>query len=202
MFARRHPPPRTLLALDLETTGLDPRRDTVVAAGLLPIAGGSIRWGERFYSPIDDPRLSRPRDAGALGAHQILPAETRGTVPLAELLERLACGLVGEVVLLAHGAFVERGFVAAAARFLGKPLPRFPWLDTLDFLRALERHQVHLADRLPRPAPVPSVLSQARAFFALPAYPAHHALYDALGTAELYLLLSRRFPELHPRLRR
>ncbi|MEO8197339.1 MAG: hypothetical protein ABI689_11525 [Thermoanaerobaculia bacterium] len=44
-------------------------------------------------------------------------------------------------------------------------------------------------------------LGAACSFFGLPAYPDHDPLGVALGATELYLLLSQRFPELHPRVR-
>ncbi|HSF40703.1 MAG TPA: 3'-5' exonuclease [Thermoanaerobaculia bacterium] len=205
MFRRQLPPPN-LLAADFETTGLDPRRDAIVAAGLVPLRAGTILWGERFYTLIADPRLQRPRDPEALAVHQILPAETEGGATLGDLLASLRAALDAGSVLLAHGASIERKFLAAAARHQGEPEIRPAWLDTLDFLRSIDRHRTHLASRLPAAAPrhasIPTVLAEARAFFGLPAYPAHHALYDALGTAELYLLLAGKFPELHPRVGR
>lgn len=205
MFRRPLPPP-SLLAADFETTGLDPRRDAIVAAGLVPLRAGTILWGERFYTLIADPRLQRPRDPEALAIHQILPAETQAGATLGDLLTVLHTTLGAGSVLLAHGASIERKFLAAAARHEGGSAPHPAWLDTIDFLRSIDKHRAHLAGRLPaaarQHASIPTVLTEARAFFGLPAYPAHHALYDALGTAELYLLLAGKFPELHPRLRR
>ncbi|MGE0640045.1 MAG: 3'-5' exonuclease [Thermoanaerobaculia bacterium] len=194
--------PHRLLALDLETTGLDPRRDAIVAVGSVPVEGGSIRWGERRRALVDDPRSQRPRDLAALGVHQTLPSEQRGGIPLAGLLDLVAGELDAGGALLVHGASLERGFLDAAARAEGRRDRRFRAVCTLAYLRAVDRYRHHLADRLPRDAArharLPTVLGEARALFGLPDYPPHEPLYDALGTAELYLLLSRRFPELHP----
>lgn len=196
-------PPGRLLALDLETTGFDPRRDAIVAVGCVPIVERSILWGEAYRALVDDPRSGRPRDVAALGVHQVLPEEQRGGLGLAALLELAARHLDSGAVLLVHGAAIERGFLEAAARAVGGRLPALRTVDTLAFLRAIERVRPHVAERLPagaaRHAEVPASLGAARSFFGLPAYPEHDPLYDALGTAELYLLLSRRFPELHPR---
>lgn len=195
---RRPAPPAELLAVDFETSGLDPRRDAILALGLVPLSAGTIRWGERFYSLVADDRLTRPRDPEALGSHQILPAETRRGIPLGELIERLeAAGRP----LLAHGAAIERRFLAAAARHLGRRSWRPPVVDTLAFLLAIHDHRQHLTDRLPGRPPgdaIPTRLDEARAYFGLPAYPPHHALYDALAAAELYLLLGKKYPELAP----
>ena len=196
-------PPGRLLALDLETTGLDPRRHAIVAVGCVPVEERSILWGRAYRALVDDPRSGRPSDLGALGTHQVLPEEQRGGLGLPALVELVAEQLDGGAVLLVHGAAIERGFLEAAARAIGRRIPALRTLDTLAFLRAIERVRPHVAERLPagaaRHAEVPASLGAARSFFGLPAYPEHDPLYDALGTAELYLLLSHRFPELHPR---
>jgi DNA polymerase-3 subunit epsilon len=195
-------PPRRLLAFDLETSGLDPRRDAIVAAGGVPVEDGSIRWGERFHALVDDPRSVRPRDLGALAAHQLLPSEQRGGLALPALLDRVGAELATGSALLVHGASIERGFLDAAAKAAGRERLALRTVCTLAYLRAVDRHRHHLADRLPAAArahaALPTALAPARALFALPAYPEHDPLLDALGTAELYLLLVRRFPELHP----
>lgn len=202
MWRRRGTTRDRWVAFDLETTGLDPRRDGLVALGLVPVSAGRVRWGERFYSLIADPRVSRPLGGEALGTHQILPAEARRGLPLAAALDRLETLMAAGAAFLVHGAGVESRFWRAAARFLGRRGAPGPMLDTLDYLLRLERHRLHLGSRLPAAGrvAVPTLLAQARAFFGLPPYPAHHALTDALATAELYLLLARRFPELHPSL--
>ncbi len=202
-FRRRTPPPTAFLAADLETTGLDERRDAILSVGTVPVVDGTIRWGERRHELVADPRLTRPRDAEAIGAHQILPAETAGGLDLEQLLAEIHDRVPPGGALLVHGAAIERRFLAAAARAVGRKPPELPIVDTLAYLRAVESHRAHLEDRLPvaarRMDGVPTTLAGARAFFALPSYPAHDALFDALGTAELYLLLARRFPEIHPR---
>lgn len=196
-------PPARLLALDLETTGLEPRRDAIVALGLVPVEERTILWGRAYRTLVDDPRSLRPRDLGALATHQVLPAEQRGGLGLAALLELVELRLAVGTVLLAHGASIERGFLVAAAQALGLRPPALRTVCTLAYLRAIERVRPHIADRLPagaaRHAEIPTALGAARGFFGLPAYPEHDPLYDALGAAELYLLLSQRFPELHPR---
>lgn len=196
-------PPARLLALDLETTGLEPRRDAIVALGLVPVEERTILWGRAYRALVDDPRSLRPRDLGALATHQVLPEEQRGGLGLAALLELVELRLAVGTVLLAHGASIERGFLVAAAQALGLRPPALRTVCTLAYLRAIERVRPHIADRLPagaaRHAAIPTSLGAARGFFGLPAYPEHDPLYDALGAAELYLLLSQRFPELHPR---
>ena len=42
----------TYMALDLETTGLDPHRDRILSVGMVPLSGGLIRWGDRRYTLV------------------------------------------------------------------------------------------------------------------------------------------------------
>jgi len=208
----RSDPPARLLALDLETTGLEPKRDAIVALGCVPVEERTIYWGRSRRVLVDDPRSLRsprsprplrPSELAALAVHQVLPGEQRGGLGLRALVDFVAAALAGGAVLLAHGAAIERQFLAAAAAHVESPPLALRTLCTLAYLRAIEGVRPHIADRLPpgaaRHAAIPTALSPARGFFGLPPYPEHDPLFDALGAAELYLLLSQRFPELHPR---
>lgn len=196
-------PPRRLLAFDLETSGLDARRDGIVAVGWVPIDGATIRWGGAFRALVDDPRPNTPGAERSLGIHQILPSEASGGLGPRELIERVLDELQSGRVLLVHGASIERAFLAATAARAGLPAATWPAVDTLAYLRAIEAVRLHVQDRLGESnrlaRHVPTVLAEARRFFDLPEYPAHDPLLDALAAAELYLLLARRFPELHPK---
>ena len=197
-------PPDRLLALDLETTGLDPKSDAIVAFGSVPVVERTILWGQAERAIVDDPRSLRPRNVAALAVHQVLPEEQRGALEFGRFLAQMGGRLADDVVMLAHGATIERSFLIAAATAAGVKLPPIRSVCTLTYLRGIDRLRPHLEDRLPtaaaRCASLPTALGEARSLFGLPAYPDHDPLMDALGAAELYLLLSQRFPELHPRI--
>jgi DNA polymerase III epsilon subunit-like protein len=193
--------PRRLLAFDLEATSLDARGGRIVAAGGVPLDDGTVVWGEGWETDVDDARPNALLEGGALATHLILPDRARAGLPLAALIERLADVVAEGRVLLVHGASIERRFLAQVA-----PKRRWPMLDTLAYLRAVDAVRAHVVDRLPRTSrggvattPLPTALTEARRFFGLPDYPPHVPRLDALAAAELYLLLSRRFPEMHPR---
>ncbi|MEM8964737.1 MAG: 3'-5' exonuclease, partial [Acidobacteriota bacterium] len=67
------------------------------------------------------------------------------------------------------------------------PKPKI--LDTADLLGRLDR-QRRLVET--QPTTTPTQLGQARAFLGLPPHDEHHALHDALATAELWLALRAR----------
>lgn len=187
---RAPPPPRTIWALDLETTGLDRRRDRVLSVGMVPIRDDAIRWGERLYElvapPGPLPELS-PAEIDALRTHQILPGELAGAAPLATALDAVADRCAEADALLVHGASVDLGFLREGFRLLGRRWRPPPVLDTLEMLHRLRRRARWLGDG---EEGGPSLsLFESRRELGLPRYPPHHALYDALATAELYLVL-------------
>ena len=172
-------------ALDLETSGLEPRHHEILSAGMVPIRGGTIRWGERYHS------LVRPGDPAAvspegIGAHQIVPAELAAAPPLAEVLAEIDRRLREGVVLL-HHAPLDLAFLRLAYRRCGRRWPRPRVIDTVDLLLRRQRRGLGAAANVSA-APVGS-LTAARRQLGLPPHDAHHALADALATAELYLAL-------------
>jgi DNA polymerase-3 subunit epsilon len=177
------PGPRTdvsdlrLLALDLETTGLDPRTDRILSVGFVPVDGLriSLAGAEQLLCRADV-------EVGQSAAvHGITDDALAGGIELRDLLERVAAALTGRV-LLAHHAAIETGFLSAACeRELGVPLP-ITAVDTMELQSRVLRS--HTGEDLP---PGALRLGTARAHLGLPRYAAHEALTDALACAELYL---------------
>lgn len=170
-------------ALDLETSGLDPRADEILAVGMVPLRGGTVRWGERFAT------LVRPSgERGALGSgfrvHQLMPGEVGAGLALPEALAEILRRLEGDV-LLVHFAALDVEFLREACRRAATPWPQPAVVDTV---RLLERMA---AIEYPRPA-ASTQLAAARERFGLPAVAEHDALGDALATAELFLVVRQR----------
>ncbi|NJN64210.1 MAG: 3'-5' exonuclease [Acidobacteria bacterium] len=174
-------------ALDLETTGLDARLDAILSLGMVPIRAGAVRWGERFYALARPPEgVSLTREA--LRVHHIMPGEVAAASPIEALLpeyERRAAG----AVLLMHWKPLDAAFLDRAYRRTGRVRPRTPIIDTVS-LMGRYAHRQQFID--PGTTTVPTDLAGARRHFGLPAHAEHHALYDALATAELFLVLRQR----------
>lgn len=189
LFLRRSPPWTEVVfwALDLETEGLDPRRDAILSVGMVPIRGGLVRLGEAFAS------LVRPRDGhassvGAMGAHHLRPFDGREAPPLADVLPQVRDRLSGGV-LLVHHAPVDLGFLTRAYREHGIPWERPPVVDTVRLLYRWADQKRFLG----APPSEPQLnLFAAREELGLPLYPPHDALTDATATAELFLALRAR----------
>jgi DNA polymerase-3 subunit epsilon len=171
-------------ALDLETTGLEPRRDHIIAVGAVPIRGGVIRYGERYHTLVrPEPLTALPTDG--LRLHHILPGELAGAPRLRDVVPELDRRL-REGVLLVHFAALDLAFLRRAYHAAGRPWPRPPLVDTVDLVLALHgrRHRFR-----PHPPAARTSLTESREDMGLPPHDAHDALGDALATAELFLAL-------------
>ena len=166
-----------LLAVDLETTGMEPARDHILSIGFVPVDGLRIVLsGARQLVVRSDAEVGQ-----SAVIHGLTDDAVAAGVPLADALAALLAALGGRV-LLAHHATIEREFLSAACeRVLGGPLPCLS-VDTM----ALEQRLLARGWG-DEPPPGSLRLSAARERHGLPRYRSHEALTDALACAELYL---------------
>lgn len=180
-------------ALDLEMTGLSLESDHILSVGMLPIRRGVIVWGERYYSLVR-PEVWEPSEE-TMAVHHILPGELETAPPLEAVLSEVESRLrppaegSSDVALLVHHAPLDVTVLRRDFKAQGLDWPDLPVVDTIKLLLRLD-HRRHQLD--PYGRPMPRALSEARAHLGLPSYDYHHALTDALATAELFLLLRRR----------
>lgn len=168
-----------LLAVDVETTGLDTERDRVLAVGWVPVDGLAVDLS-RARRLVLGTRTEVGQSATVHGLTDDVVAA--GVIPKQALAELL--GALSGRVLLAHHAAIEIGFLDAACRRLhGVPLDP-ACVDTLDLQRRVLAGGAALA---PDPPPGALRLWAARERYGLPRYRAHEPLTDALACAELYL---------------
>lgn len=173
-----------MVAIDVETTGLDPARDEIVSIGLLPMTL------ERIASSASRYWVVRPRielNAESVVIHAITHAQIEAAPDFGAVIDDLLAALAGRVVVV-HCRDIERSFLdrALAAR-IGEGV-EFPVIDTMDLEARIHRvARPGFFARLfgKRPAPVSIRLADSRTRYHLPRYRAHHALTDALATAEL-----------------
>lgn len=176
-------------ALDLETSGLQAEQDRILSVGMVPIRAGAIAWGDRYYS-LTHPGSFDGLTREAITVHHILPEELEHAPPVSEVLPEIAGRLErAGSVLLAHHAPLDLAFLKRAFRAAKHPWPRLPVVDTRLLISRLEHRRQRLE---PYPHPLPRALSEIREHLDLPACEYHHALTDALATAELFLVLRER----------
>jgi DNA polymerase-3 subunit epsilon len=169
-------------ALDLETGGLDVRRNAILAVGMVPIREGVIRLGEAYHTLVR-PEGGGRIDPGSVQAHQLLWGDVQEGRPLEEVLAEVARRL-SEGVLLVHHRGIDEAFLKRAFRHKGMAWPRPKVVDTVELLLRVARFT---APDQPRTLN----LSAARKRYGLPAYQAHDAFTDAVATAELFLVLRK-----------
>ena len=179
-----------LLAVDVETTGLDPKIDHLLSIGFVPVDGYQIQLAGAGQVLV--------RQSAAVGEsarfHGLTDDALAGGSTVAEALDALFTALCGRV-LLAHHAAIETGFLnRACEQVYGMGAP-FAVVDTMSIQFGL------LSQGFDDEPPQGSLrLWNARGQFGLPRYAAHEALTDALACAELYLAQVAELESVRPRM--
>ncbi|MCK2184884.1 3'-5' exonuclease [Halomonas getboli] len=187
-FAAGAPAPETpigeapLVALDMETTGLDARRNSIVSIGLVPFTLGRVLPGRSRYWIV---RPRRTLSAESVTFHHITHADIAEAPELDDILGELLEALAGRLAVV-HYRHIERPFldVAVKAR-LGEGVV-YPMIDTMSLEARIHRQSMVARFKRWIGHPPASIrLFDSRARYGLPPYQGHHALTDALATAEL-----------------
>ncbi len=135
------------VALDLETTGLDTRRDSAVSLAAIPFVAGAPQTGLRtLVNP------GRPIPPASTRIHGITDAAVAGAPAIAEVLPKLAAACERRV-LVGYAVDFDLAVLTRAARAASLPPLPNPALDTRDLAAVLFVHSPattleSLADRL------------------------------------------------------
>lgn len=167
-----------LVVLDLETSGLDTKRDEVLSIGAVVIDGGAIQLGEQFECTLQ-------RDGHTVSAsvliHGLAPSAIAAGIEPGEALLTFMEFLGDSPLLAFHAGFDQRMLARALKDTLNLRL-RHPFYD--------------VAELAPMLCPQADIrnggLDDWTAHFALQVGQRHHASADALVTAELALILFSR----------
>ena len=162
-----------LASLDFEATGLNFERDRIVSLGVVPIEGGRIDVGRSVYELVD------PGDVALTGEtvtiHGLRPVDVHGASSADAARETLRQALAGRFLITWY-ATVEASFLA---KLFGTKPTR--WMRrSIDVRRLVHGLLGAEGARL--------TLEQAAARFDVPVASPHHALDDALVTAQLFLV--------------
>jgi DNA polymerase III subunit epsilon len=168
-----------LVALDFETTGLDLRRDAIISYGAVPIVEGRVDLGRAQYREVR-PVVEPTRDS--IAVHHLRPVDLREAPSMRETRNELSL-MLERAHIVTWVAEVEANFLATV--FGGGTLS---WLrrtiDTYRMARAMERLEGGDPERgIGR-------LEDVADRYGVPVEEAHHALDDAVMTAELFLVLA------------
>jgi DNA polymerase-3 subunit epsilon len=169
---------RRLVVLDVETSGLNIRRDQVLSIGAVAIENGAIQFNQQFECTL---LRDRQRINPSILIHGLAPsAIAAGTEPSEALLAFME--FLGDSPLLAfHAGFDQRMLARALKESLRLRL-RHPFFDVAELAPLL----------CPDAALRNASLDDWTAYFGLQVGQRHHASADALVTAELALILFSR----------
>jgi DNA polymerase-3 subunit epsilon len=165
------------VALDFEATGLDLARDRIISFGAVPIRAGRIEVGGARYQ-LADPG-DRPPSPRSVVVHGIRPMDLHGAPSQASAIEGLRELLAGRFLVVWYGR-VEAGFLGELFRSSADRWSR-SMIDVRDLMLALEGAAAEERS-----------LSTAADSYGVPVADPHHALDDALVTAQLFFVLAER----------
>lgn len=170
-----------LLAVDLETSSLSSADGDIVSAAWVAIDGQEVVLSSARHWVL------RPNRSVGQSAqfHGIRDCDRGGGATLEQVMSSFLEAADGRRLLF-HGGALDRDFLNSASRRLFNAPLLLPAIDTLELEKTkLTRHQDSLETGALR-------LATCRRRYGLPDYPAHHALNDAIATAELYLAIASR----------
>lgn len=170
------------VAMDFETTGLNAKKDGIITIGLVPFTLNRI-YINRAQHWIVRPRQKLNEQSVVI--HNITHNDILDAPDLSEVIEPVLAALAGRIVVV-HYRRIEREFLDRALKARIKEGIEFPVIDTLDLeVRIQQRLNGGFWNKLKGKKPQSVRLAQARKRYGLPAYTPHHALTDAIATAEL-----------------
>jgi len=171
-----------MLAMDFETTGLDPVRNSIVSVGMVPFTLDGIRLGECRHWVVR-PRL--PLNQTSITIHNITHSDIDKAPELEDILGEMFELLKGRIPVV-HYRNIERQFLDRALKARLNEGFTFPVLDTMAIEAFLHPDRRPSGwQRLLGKKPVSIRLADSRRRYGLPHYASHNALIDAIATAEL-----------------
>jgi DNA polymerase-3 subunit epsilon len=177
--AGQHVDAARYVVIDLELTGLDERRDSIVSLGALRMEGGRIDLGTTFS------RLVSPRtelSAASVVIHEITPSEVEAKPGIDAVLDEFLA-FCGADVVVGHCVGIDLAFLNRERKRRRMPPVRNAAVDTpalYEWLRKRNAGQACFA------LPPEAGLYEVAACFGIPVNGAHKALMDAFITAQLF----------------
>jgi DNA polymerase-3 subunit epsilon len=177
--------------LDIETTGLNSKRDQMLSVGLVDIEDGRIRLDRSWYTLLQ-PTEQVVIPAESIRIHGLLHHDIRQARSLEEVLPELLNRLAGRV-LIVHYAPIDVKFLSRALNRLWNARLRGPAIDTILLAQTLY-HQQRWTDGHDGMNPVTALRPLAEQA-GIPIHQQHNALGDAITTAQLFLAQSTRLEQ-------
>lgn len=162
-------------AIDIETSGLDPKKNEILSVGMVDIESGLIDMKTHYYQLVS-PKSKRLDDKN-VSIHHLTEADLANALPIDAQFETIANRLKGRVAIVHYSVMESRFLNQAAMNIFGEQF-EFPFVDTLAIERRRYPNQFGA-----EPYRLPSCCKR----YGLPRSAMHNAFTDALATAQLYL---------------
>lgn len=175
-----------MVVFDTELTGLNAKKDEIVAIGAVKIRNLQIQCTETFYALVKPEEQSH---TPSTLIHRITPQELQKAEKIADILPRFL-EFCGDAIHIGHYLRLDLEFFNAAARKILGGAIRTPYLDTMRLAMTYnEAKHGHYYDHSNiHGAYTLTALSKE---FGLPVFTAHNALQDSFQTAYLFLFLAK-----------
>jgi len=168
-------------SLDFEATGLDFAKDTIISFGVVPVTDGRIDVGRSVYQLVDP--MDVAFDPQAVTVHMLRPIDLAGAPSLDAARDALRSALDGRFLLVwfaeVEAAFLDKLFGGGRRRWMKRTI------DVRRLVGALEGDE-------PRG---PLTLAACAERYAIPVADPHHALDDAMVTAQLFLVVATKLAD-------
>lgn len=161
------------VAVDLETTGLEPKKDKIIEIGALRVVDGKV---EGIYETFVNPYRKLSEQVKSLTGIQ--DGELEPAPGIEEVLEEFLA-FAGDLPLLGHHVIFDYSFLKRAAVNQGCSFERMG-IDTLKLARRF------------MPEEEKKNLGNACAYFGIRQENRHRALEDAMAAHRLYQEMSKR----------
>ncbi|MGF1698026.1 3'-5' exonuclease [Vibrio kyushuensis] len=170
------------LAVDFETTGLDSKKDDIITVGLVPFTLNRIYLNRAKHWTV---RPRKQLNDDSIVIHGITHSDIADAPDLTEVIEEILDSISGNI-LVVHYNRIEREFLDKALRARFNEGIQFPVVDTMQIESNIQKLWAGGFWNMMKGMKPQSVrLGQSRIRYGLPPYTPHHALTDAIATAEL-----------------
>ncbi|MCK6265087.1 3'-5' exonuclease [Vibrio sp. ZSDE26] len=170
------------LAVDFETTGLDPKKDDIITVGLVPFTLNRIYLNRARHWTV---RPRKQLNDDSIVIHGITHNDIIDAPDLTEVVEEILDCIAGNI-LVVHYNRIEREFLDKALRSRFNEGIQFPVIDTMHIESNIQALWAGgFWNMLKGKKPQSVRLGKSRERYGLPPYTPHHALTDAIATAEL-----------------
>jgi len=170
------------LAIDLETTGLNSNKHDIITIGAVPFTLN------RIYLNHAKEWMVKPRrklNEESIIIHGITHSDIASAPDFTSVMSELVKMMTGKV-MVAHYLSIERLFLDKAFKLRINEGIEFPIIDTMTLEERIikkSQHRLFRFNHSPHKSSARLALSRRR--YGLPDYTSHHALTDAIATAEL-----------------